>query len=199
MVELSRRMGSEVVRSYLDLAMAAIGRGYLFPASAGMNPCTWLWTRALPETLPRLSAEAAAKTLARAWNLAENLESGPPWLRQISLLVMQGWGNMEDLEGLLGEVRRVVFDPPEPGTTRVHLAGHVLPGPIHFMTPAVVCVHDRHAVETATALWGGKVLCSMACPEVPSLAGTDEETYSTAVCEGRSASTLWTSQFVVLG
>jgi hypothetical protein len=143
-----------LVESYLRLTAEGIGRGYLFPAaSGGESFLTLAFMTLLPRLLPALPRERQAKALAECWNLGENLESGPPWLKILFLRLCRNLQSLYALEGLVRDVSRQAFSPPEE-TLKPPLRPlwlnlgeedkRFLPGSLHFVAPAVVCVHDRH-------------------------------------------------------
>lgn len=147
--------GEAVLTSYLRLAREGIGLGYLFPAAAagGENFFTLAWAKLIPRSLAALPPSAQAETLAVCWNLAENLESSPVWLRRIFLRVCASRDSLADLPSLVADVSRRALE--EPGRTLGERSGlrwlyladedrRFLPGAVHFVAPTVACVHDRH-------------------------------------------------------
>lgn len=151
---LDEARSKALLESYLRLAAEGIGLGYLFPESSGTQSfLTQAFYRLLPEALPGQPPEAAARTLASAWNLGENLERSPAWLRRLFVRLTAGADALSDLERLVADVTARALQPParrlEGAFTLhwVHLAeedGRFLPGAVHFVAPTVACVHDRH-------------------------------------------------------
>lgn len=193
---LARRLGAgeagsssrALVESYLRLASAGIGLGYLFPPAVGTNFFTLAWTKLLPEGLAALPEARRADVLAACWNLGENLEASPVWLRRIFLRLCQGGTDLGRLEALVADVSRQALQPPtEPLAGAVqaawlHLGAEdprFLPGAAHFVAPTVACVHDRLRTaaggrDAATmGLWLGDtplVLGPMGCNAEPPVA-----------------------------
>lgn len=178
-----------LLESYLRLAAEGIGLGYLFPESSGAQSfLTQAFYRLLPEALPAQPPEAAARTLAAAWNLGENLERSPAWLRRLFVRLTAGAGALSDLERLVKDVTARALEPParklEGAFTLhwVHLAeedGRFLPGAVHFVAPTVACVHDRHRGAAQAGREGVSMgvwldekpllLGAMGCGETPAL------------------------------
>lgn len=143
-----------LLESYLRLGCEGIGTGLIVPASAGVQTfLTLAWMRLVPASLASLPPERQPDALAACWNLGENLEASPLWLRRLFQRVCAGLTSVAQLEATVEEVERRALAPParrleqEFRTQWVHLAQEdrrFLPGPLHFTAPAVVCVHDRH-------------------------------------------------------
>ncbi|NBD09789.1 hypothetical protein FOF48_27670 [Corallococcus sp. Z5C101001] len=151
--------GEEVLRAYLRLGAEGIGLGYLYPASAGrQNFFTLAWSDLLPRLLPSLPQPAQAPALARMWNLSENLESAPPWVQRLFCRLGANLSSLENLEDHLHTIANAAMEPPaEPlGDTAItqwvdlsQEDARFMPGEMHFLAPAVVCVHDRHRATAA--------------------------------------------------
>jgi hypothetical protein len=152
--------GETILRTYLELACEAIGLGLLFPATAtgADNFFTLAWTRLVPRGLAAQPPAKRAEILASLWNLGENLEQSPAWLRRIFLrLCDQSKLDLGQLEELVARVAARAVEPPAQRLGKdgeqmrvsphwIHLAGEdprFLPGALHFVAPLVVCVHDR--------------------------------------------------------
>jgi hypothetical protein len=179
---------SALVESYLRLASEGIGLGYLFPPTVGINFFTLAWTKLLPEGLALLPEPRRAEALAACWNLGENLESSPVWLRRIFLRLCQDGIDLGRLDVLVADVSRQALQPPSAkleGAVQaawLHLGAEdprFLPGAAHFVAPTVACIHDRLRTaaggrDAATmGVWLGEtplVLGPMGCslePPVP--------------------------------
>jgi hypothetical protein len=171
-----------VVESFLRLACEAVGRGYLFPTSAGRESFFGLAFRVLvPVLVPRLPPERRAAAMAALWNLSENLEAGPVWLARIFYRVAWGWRSLDDLEAKVAEVERLASAPPDEGQRLgdreralwIGLAEEdrrFLPGRLHFVAPTVLCVHDRSRAGVRVGVWlidEPLVLGAMACDHEP--------------------------------
>jgi hypothetical protein len=180
--------GEALLESYLRLASEGIGLGYLYPASAGAQSFfTLAWTRLVPASLPSLPPERRAAVLADCWNLGENLESAPVWLRRIFLRVFAGREGLADLQAVVADVSSQALGEPGrrlqgPARVRIewlylaHEDPRFLPGPLHFLAPTVVCVHDRSRTggdgrdAAAVGAWLGPeplFLGAMGCDEAP--------------------------------
>jgi len=143
-----------LIEGYLRLGCEGIGLGYLVPASSGATSfLTLAWTRLVPKGLAALPAARQAQTLAECWNLGENLESSPLWLKRIFLRLCDDTSSLGSLPALVADVARRALEEPsgrlgaQPRIVWVHLAQEdhrFLPGTLHFVAPTVVCVHDRH-------------------------------------------------------
>jgi hypothetical protein len=143
-----------LLESYLRLACEGIGQGLIVPASAGASTFTTLaWTRLLPDSLASLPPGRQAGALADCWNLGENLEASPFWLRRLFLRSCAGLTGVADLPALVERVERKATKPPARRlgssfeSRWVPLAEddrRFLPGALHFLAPSVICVHDRH-------------------------------------------------------
>jgi len=177
---------SSLLENYLRLACEGIGLGYLFPTSAGATSFfTLAWTRLIPRGLASLPPERQAAALADCWNLAENLESSPVWLRRMFLRLCDGGQTLGSLPSLVADVARRALEPPDQTLSE---AGEIawiavsdedrcfLPGALHFVAPTVVCVHDRlRTAEEGTdavsvGVWLSKpalALGPMPCKEAP--------------------------------
>jgi hypothetical protein len=174
-----------VLASYLTLACEAIGLGYLFPRSTGVESFfTVAWRELAPRLLPRLrSSREQVDTLAALWNLGENLEASPVWMRRIFTRLFRAVDGLDDLAGRVAAIERRAEAAPsirlgeDARATWVHLGAEdrrFLPGAAHFVVPTVVCVHDRQRTggggrEASTlGVWiagGGPplILGAMAC------------------------------------
>jgi hypothetical protein len=221
----------EVLRAYLQLACEGVGCGYLYPPEAGRESFFSLafWTL-LPRDLARVPPAAWGEALAQCWNLGENLETSPPWLRRLFARRVRTLGGLAELEAMVTEVSRQVVEAPAeklapPALAQVWLVlaeedRRFLPGPMHFLAPLVLCVHDRLRTggggrdAAAIAVWLGDpplVLGPMRCEEQPALearmpapaqalVAADPrvtETYAVCANEWRCAVTQLTSQFLV--
>lgn len=219
---LARKAPAAVVDSYLSLACEGVGLGYLFPASAGENVFGLAWRRLLPERLPALPPARQAEVLASMWNLGENLEQSPAWLRRIFLRLLRDLKDLDAIDAVVEEIARRAFEAPTKpleGAGRpvwVSLAGEdrrFLPGRLHFVAPLVVCVHDRHRGAATTGVWlvePALALGPMGCgAEVPDVAAggfwktlvkADPRItvlHSAVSNDWRAAGTLVTSQYLV--
>lgn len=185
----------QAVESYLRLVAHGIGLGYLVPAAelGATNFFTLAFTELVPLLLPALPPEQWAGALAQCWNLGENLETAPQWLRRLFLRAATGLQSLTDLESLVARVSRAAFDAParrfdaDHGGARVqwvHLGAEdwrFLPGAVHFVAPTVLCVHDRHragedgrsAVTLGVHLSGEspEILGPMGCDATPARPG----------------------------
>ena len=142
----------KLIESYLRLGCEAVGLGYLFPESVGRSFFTLAWNRLIPASLAALPPERRAPALAECWNLGENLEQSPLWLRRIALRFAERLPSLEALPSLVGDVAKTLAEPDgklgdKPRIEWVHLAdddARFLPGRVQFVAPTVVVVHDRH-------------------------------------------------------
>jgi len=157
---VSARLNSEraeaVLTGYLRLASEGVGLGYIYPpGTAGASFLSHAWRELLPEALPKLAPDRMSQVLAECWNLGENLQRSPTWLRRIFIrsLLPAAEGRLDDLRGLVDEISRSALGEPEKklgaGHRRhwVHLAEEdprFLPGKVQFLAPTVAAVHDRH-------------------------------------------------------
>jgi hypothetical protein len=176
----------DAARVYLELACEAVGLGYLYPASAGRESFfTHAFCTLLPRELPRLPPARWGETLATCWNLGENLEASPAWLRRLVTRQTRQLTSLDALPGLIEETSRQIFAPPavklEGLARQVWLAPseedrRFLPGAMHFVAPLVLCVHDRLRTggggreAAAIGVWLGEpplLLGPMACGEQP--------------------------------
>jgi hypothetical protein len=181
---------ARVVEAWLRLVSQGIGLGYLVPPSLGAaNFFTVAFTELVPRMLPRMPPERQAEALAQCWNLGENLESAPAWLRPLFLRASRELGHLGDLTALVERVGREAFEPPPVKLDDrfrlvwVHLGrddARFLPGAVHFVAPMVACVHDRHRSPAAgspgvsVGVWlrhDPEVLGPMGCEEAPPCPG----------------------------
>ncbi len=211
--------------SYLGLCCEAVGLGYLFPASSGRESFfTLAFGQLLPRLLPALPHARRAETLAAVWNLAENLETAPVWLARVFYRLASGWRTLEDLGAVVAEVERAALGEPQ---GRLDDAARVvwtrpasedrrfLPGRMHFVAPAVLCVHDRLRPGISQGLWLASeplLLGALGCGETPGpapvvgtrwrkIASGDprfDEPHTAVANAFRAAATLVTSQQVVV-
>jgi hypothetical protein len=175
----------KLVEQYLRLGREGVGLGYLFPASAGTeNVFSLFWNRLLPQELAELPEPARADALAQAWNLSENLEHAPVWLRRIfhrSLRELDGLGELADAVSRVEAQVQEAPSQPLHDVKRlqwIHLGAEdkrFLPGALHFLAPRVVCVHDRERTTaggrdaTTFGVWLGDapfLLGPMGCKEL---------------------------------
>jgi hypothetical protein len=195
--------------AYLRLCCEAVGLGYLFPAAAGREGFFNLaFLELAPLLLPALAPARQVELLALLWNLGENLESAAPWLGRIFVRVCGGLASLDGLEAVVADVERQALGPPtEPlgvDEERVDLAGEdrrFLPGPLHFVAPTVVCVHDRLRAGVSLGVWLAApplVLGPMGCGADVAAAGGDGDAFAAAANEWRRATALVTSQRVVV-
>lgn len=151
-----RASADALLGSYLRLCAEGIGRGYLVPAaSSGASTfANRAFFELIPDQMAAVAAPRRAEVLASLWNLAENLDSAVPWLQRVVHRASQGWTSLGDLGGEMRsiEVRLGGHGLPALGTggsvrrQLVDLApedAEFLPGKVAFVTPTVVCVHDR--------------------------------------------------------
>jgi hypothetical protein len=215
-----------VLEAYLRLACEGIGLGYLFPPRVGENVFTFAWLTLLPRALPALPPGGQLQALAHCWNLGENLEHAPVWLRRVFLRVLAREDGLGDLPALVARVsQQAVGTPgaklgPKPRIVWVDLGAEersFLPGTLHFVAPAVLCIHDRLSPGERPAslgVWLAEeplVLGPMGCRETPGpsserldlledLSRRDLRANDALNCtanEWRAGVTLETSQFVV--
>lgn len=217
-----------LLESYLRLGAEAVGRGYLYPEALGSSFLGRAWRTLLPEQLPALPPRSRAEALARCWNVAEGLEHEPFWLRRVFDHVGGDRPRLAALDSLLAEVSRRALGPPARrlegrlDAPWCHLGTddpRFLPGAVHFVSPTVVCVHDRlraaaggrEAVTLGVWVEGAPVpLGPVGCTEeVPSAVAGDvvrrvraldprvDEVHATAANGFRAALSLDTSQFLV--
>lgn len=227
---VEQREAEALWRTFLRLGAEAIGLGYLYPESAGRkNFFTLAWSSLVPRLLASVAPSERSQVLAQLWNLGENLEAAPPWVQRLFCRVGEELPSLEDFEARLRERTATAMDPPVKKvgyTARPHWVdlsqedGRFLPGPLHFLAPAVVCVHDRHrgAVggrEAATqGVWltdTPVLLGAMGCSETPlveqqgawllgDVARRDVragEWFASVSNEWRGAATLHTSQWLL--
>src|SRR4051812_6103489 len=125
--------------AYLRLASEAIGLGYLVPEEAGaQTPATMLWMSLLPDGLPALPAARQTEVLAACWNLAENLESQPVWVRRAFVRALRG-ARLDALETLIADVaRRLEAQPTRALGTRFAIRWVDLADEDHAFLPGAV-------------------------------------------------------------
>jgi hypothetical protein len=186
----------ETVEAWLRLAAEGIGCGYLVPARAGVTTvCTRLWTDVLPRTLASIPADRRADVLASCWNLGENLEASPAWLRRVFVHAIAEL-DPADLPASVARIGARIWDPPAPlvptsgnggerGDTtarrgwRVQLVDlgredrRFLPGDLQLVSPRVACVRDRLRPDVAAqAIWLVDPPIVLGPMPVPDAAGT---------------------------
>jgi len=172
--------GVPVLESYLRLCCEAVGLGYLFPASSGRESFfTLAFGRLVPQLLPALAVERRTHALAALWNLAENLETAPVWLGRVLYRLASSWTTLADLEGeVAGIEQHALGEPAERLGKRPRVVWarparedrHFLPGPLHFVTPTVLCVHDRLRAGITQGVWLREdpvLLGALGCAEKP--------------------------------
>lgn len=149
-----------LLRSYLELVCEGVGRGYVYPATAGCDTFfNHAFTRLVPELLPSVPGGERAAALAACFNLGENLEAQPAWLRRIFARAARDLTSLARLEDFVADVTRLAVDPPPrilDGDIAVRLVpmaaedARFLPGAMHFLAPAVLCVHDRLRIRAGS-------------------------------------------------
>lgn len=162
---LEREPGRDsVVRAYLTLVADAVGHGYLdraaldhlqgkAPAPDSLNLLSRVLVQWIHTQIPEVPAGERLAVLARAWNLCEGLLEQPVWLNRYV-------ASIAALPPALGELDRFLIDALEPALASDRQAtfrgpftlavldarqveDDLLPGEMHFVAPAVLCVHDR--------------------------------------------------------
>jgi hypothetical protein len=217
----------QALESYLGLAAEGIGLGYLFPPEVGDGFFTHAFFRLVPEGLAALPAPRRARALAECWNLGENLEHAPGWWRRMFVRLLEDRSTLGDLAAVVDRASRAALGEPggRLGARVQHLFVDLgaedrrfLPGAVHFVAPAVACVHERRRDGASPAESLGAwladpplVLGPMGCPAeagptsdrldlVDDLARRDPragDVLNSAANEWRAALTLETSQFLV--
>lgn len=153
-----------LLEDYLHLAAEALGSGFL-SRHAITHPTT-LFPRAFlelaPEQLPTLSPSRQSTLLAQLFNLGENLAIGPSWRRRLVEHCLRELSRVDDLIRALEHAEDRIFSPPrhplEPERAILHwipthgLLERFLPGTLSFLSPTVLCVHDRVG-EDRIAIW----------------------------------------------
>jgi hypothetical protein len=156
--ELSRK----TLESWLRLAAEAMGCGYLVPARAGAQTVmTRLWTSLLPSKLPNVAPERRADVLADCWNLGENLEASPAWLRRIFLHEIDRLEDPGNMAAFVTGVAARIYEAPAAltGPRRVQLVDlaredrRFLPGEVQLVAARVACVTDRLRPELSIGIW----------------------------------------------
>lgn len=221
-----------LVGSHLRLSAEAVvlGRPVGFPWAEGSFLSLAL-ASLVPRLLPAMEPRPAVEALAALFNLGENLLKEPRWLERVFCDELSGLGELTDLGRRVGEVEASVTGPPatplgEPFRVRwadtSEADRRFLPGPLHFLHPTVLCVHDRlrgpvgkRPPETCAIRLSDPpvVLGHSGCSATPALsthqavglvarAGIDDprisERFATAANDWRAAVTLKTSQMVVV-
>lgn len=151
-----------LVIEWARLCVQGIGLGYLVPQKSGhLNPFTLLFTEKLPALLPNVAPARWSDRLATCWNLGENLESQPDWLRRLFHRQLRELDSLELLEDLVAKSSRDLTEAPTTKLTKVRavrwldLAPHVpggLPGRLHFVAPRLLAAVDR-LDGTAHGIW----------------------------------------------
>jgi hypothetical protein len=116
---------------------------------------TLAWMELLPQQLPTLNGRGMATLLALCWNLGENLDRQPAWLRCLFREVCEQEGSGIDVSAAVDRVAVMAMEPAAPGTKEavwLDFAKRDLwffPGEIHALAPGVLCVHDREGRGSA--------------------------------------------------
>lgn len=221
-----------LVGSHLRLCAEAValGRPVDVPWAEGSFLSLALASLA-PRLLPPMQPGAAADALAALFNLGENLLKEPGWLERVFCDELSGLDRLAHLARRVGEVEASVTGPPATRlgeSFRVRWADtsesdrRFLPGPLHFLHPTILCVHDRlrgpvgsRPGETCVIRLSDPpvVLGPSGCTAAPAVsthegvglvarAGIDDpritERLATAANEWRAAACLTTSQMVVV-
>jgi hypothetical protein len=136
-------------------------------------------------------SEKRAATLAACWNLGENLELSPLWLRRLVHRALLELKSLDELEGIVARVGSEAFSEAAAPLTQVGRLAWVdgstedrrfLPGALHHLAPRVVCVHDRERTggagldaSTCGVFLGAtpQLLGPMGCKEVVPVAPLD--------------------------
>lgn len=179
-----------VFLGWLKLVMEGVGLGYLRPglvvsedklAFAPENLIELLLLDLLPGKLASLPPQGRVALLAKAWNLGEGLLAEPPWLNLVVASAMANVGSLLDMEGRLLRILETALAPRAksafqgPYTVRTlemrDVDGAFLPGRMHFVEPALICIHDRKRPDVvAGVLLGARNAPSLAFRS-PCLAG----------------------------
>ncbi|MCC6877100.1 MAG: hypothetical protein IT378_22540 [Sandaracinaceae bacterium] len=155
---LASALGPEdpAVVSYARLAAEAVGHGYLYPERSGARGfLSHAWQVLLPAALASLPPVERARSIAMCWNLGENLEAAPTWLKRLFEARLAG-ATLADLEERVRSTSELVFAPAQAELGEsperawqlewLHLGAHdplFLPGAVCFLAPVVACVRSR--------------------------------------------------------
>lgn len=155
---LASALGPEdpAVISYAKLAAEALGHGYLFPERSGARGfLNHAWQVLLPGSLASMPPVERARSIATCWNLGENLEAAPTWIKRLFEARLAG-ATLADLEERVRSTSELVFAPAGAELSEapdrawqlawLHLAAHdplFFPGAVCFLAPLVACVRSR--------------------------------------------------------
>lgn len=182
--------GDAVVRAYLELCAEGVALGYLFPESSQASGFLNVLFRVfVPERLAKVPAPLRLPTLAGLWNLGENLEAQPFFISAIFMRKLQRLEALSNLEALVEDVTAALERNPMPGAPlrrafwmdASESDRRFLPGGMHFLTPTVVCIHDRFRTAAGgrqavtTGVWLSETPLGLGptrCTEGPALTHT---------------------------
>jgi hypothetical protein len=159
-----QRGAGEAFAAYMALAREAIGLEYIDVASVTEAPrgegraalpnlVAMFWVRLLPRLMCQHAEGDRVALMARLWNLGEGLLREAPWLNRYVTEMASGLDSFAGVEPFLVRVLEPVLKPVPPAqwcgpfvVTVLDprpLAERFLPGEMHLVAPAVMCVHDR--------------------------------------------------------
>jgi hypothetical protein len=159
--------------AYLGLAVEAVGLGYIDRTGfdvitkggvGASNLIALLWLAKLPSHRFERDAEVEIALLARAWNVGEGLLGEAPWLNRYVTAALDGLSSsIDDLETDLVTVLEPALTVRAPAAFRgpfavstidtTDLDDEFLPGEMHLVAPAVLCVHDRKRQGVAAGVF----------------------------------------------
>jgi hypothetical protein len=158
--------------AYLTLAVEAIGLGYIdrrgFDAllrgeRGAPNLIALVWVLKLPRHPFERDAKAEIALLTRLWNAGEGLLGEAPWLNCYVTSALHDLASLDDLEKELIAALEPALTVRAPAAFRgpfavttidaTDLDDQFLPGDMHLVAPAVLCVHDRKRAGVAAGVF----------------------------------------------
>jgi hypothetical protein len=147
--------------AYLRLLAEAVGLELLGEAELA-EPKTLLaffLARLIPARLAAHPPEERLPLLVRLWNLGEAVAREPAWIGRYLAALAAGVSDLGAVDAFLADALAPALTPSPPAAFRGPfalavldprpLAEEFLPGEMHLVAPAVLCVHDLRAAGVA--------------------------------------------------
>ena len=162
--------------SYLSLLVEGIGRGYIaqtadpahyeyFATQLSWKSVLEFWmVMEIPFQISRIPVAMRSSTMAKTWNLGENMLRDRPWIEPfVRQQVIKQCPPLQEIENHLSNWLAPLFQPPQPSNWNAPFNVTVvdccsvhddfLPGEIKLSRPMIATVKDRRLESTFAGLF----------------------------------------------